>query len=426
MAGFRSSVRRRWAAVGMTAVALLSTACGAESTSAASVLNWFIFNPGATIFTDAAAECSAASGGEYSVQLQYLPSSADGQRQQMVRRLAASDSSLDILGLDVTWAPEFAEAGWITPWPEQAANQVKQGTFQTSVDTGTWKGQLVAAPYNANTELLWYRKDLVPTPPKTWSEMLQMSQQLKAQGKPYLIESQGKQGETLTVWFNTMVTSAGGKILTSDSSAADLGQPAETALATMKQYATSGLADPSMANQGEDDNRLNFEQGNAAFELNYPFIYPSAKKNAPDLFKNLGYTTYPQVVSGQPSHVTIGGIDLAVSAYSKHQQAAFDAITCLRQPKYQVINAVKGGLPPVATDTYQNPTADFVAQYPFYKEIFSALQGASVRPQTPAYQSLSILLASTLHPASDISPQQTIATLRGGISDALNSKGLIP
>ena len=45
-----------------------------------------------------------------------LPQASDGQRQQMVRRLAAHDSSMDILGLDVTWEPEFAQAGWIVPW----------------------------------------------------------------------------------------------------------------------------------------------------------------------------------------------------------------------------------------------------------------------------------------------------------------------
>ena len=48
-----------------------------------------------------------------------LPGAAaasDGQRQQLVRRLAAHDDSMDILGLDVTWEAEFAQAGWIVPW----------------------------------------------------------------------------------------------------------------------------------------------------------------------------------------------------------------------------------------------------------------------------------------------------------------------
>ena len=78
-------------------------------------------------------------------------------------RSAAKDSSLDILGLDVVWEAEFAEAGWIEPRTGQRARQVEQDAVRAALDTATWKGQLVAAPFNSNTQLLWYRKDLVPS-----------------------------------------------------------------------------------------------------------------------------------------------------------------------------------------------------------------------------------------------------------------------
>jgi multiple sugar transport system substrate-binding protein len=52
-------------------------------------------------FAAAAAHCSKASGGAYDIKIQELPAAADAQRQQLVRRSAAKDSSLDILGLDV-------------------------------------------------------------------------------------------------------------------------------------------------------------------------------------------------------------------------------------------------------------------------------------------------------------------------------------
>src|SRR5581483_9813402 len=98
-------------------------------------INWYIFPEPSGAFAAAAAACTKASNGEYSIKIQTLPSSANGQRDQMVRRLAAGDSSLDILGLDVTWTPEFAEAGWIEPWPKDVASQVESGTIQTMIDT---------------------------------------------------------------------------------------------------------------------------------------------------------------------------------------------------------------------------------------------------------------------------------------------------
>ena len=69
-------------------------------------------------------------------------------------------------------------------------------------------------PYNSNTQLLWYRDDLVKTPPTTWDQMIADAEQLAKEGKPHLIEIQGAQYEGVTVWFNTMVASAGGSILT--------------------------------------------------------------------------------------------------------------------------------------------------------------------------------------------------------------------
>lgn len=151
--------------------------------------------------------------GRYRIVYNKLPRAADGQRQQMVRRLAAEDDSLDILGLDVTWAAEFAEARWIKEWTGENKRRATEGTLDVPIQTATWKGKLYAVPYNTNIQLLWYRKDLVPKPPTTWAEMLDMSRDLARQGKPHYAEIQGAQYEGLTVWFNSLINSAGGTIL---------------------------------------------------------------------------------------------------------------------------------------------------------------------------------------------------------------------
>ena len=85
----------------------------AEATRAPSrpTLNWYNFPDDSGALQQAADQCSQASGGRYRISYNKLPRAADGQRQQLVRRLAAEDDSMDILGLDVTWAAEFAEAG---------------------------------------------------------------------------------------------------------------------------------------------------------------------------------------------------------------------------------------------------------------------------------------------------------------------------
>jgi trehalose/maltose transport system substrate-binding protein len=408
--------------MGLLAVA---AACGSGSstTKGPVTLNWYIFPEFSGAFVKSAQQCSAHSGGAYKIQIQNLPNAADGQRQQMVRRLAADDPSMDILGLDVTWTPEFAEAGWITPWPANVARQIVHGTLKTMVDTATWNGRLYSAPFNTNTQLLWYRKDLVPHPPKTWKQMITMAEALAKQGKPHYIEIQGAQYEGYTVWFNTLVNSAGGQILSDNGQKVLLGPPAVRALDVIHTLAHSPAADPSLASQMEDQNRLQFEAGRAAFELNYPYVYPSAKADVPDIFKNMRWTTYPTVKPGEPAHVTIGGINLAVGAFSKHKAQAFAAIECLRNPQNEIRNAVLGGLPPVLEAIYSQPA--FQKAYPMWKAIFDTLKTASVRPKTPAYQSVSLQISYTLSPPSGVSAG-VLGTLRSRLGDAINSRGLVP
>jgi multiple sugar transport system substrate-binding protein len=404
--------------------ALAAGTSASAATSGPATLNFYSFNDPSGAVATAVTNCTKQSDGKYVITYNKLPASADDQRLQMVRRLAAGDTTMDILGLDVTWEAEFAEAGWILPWTGTNEQRAVKGTLEVPLETATWNKQLYAVPYNSNTQLLWYRDDLVKTPPKTWDEMIADAEQLAKEGKPHLIEIQGAQYEGTTVWFNTLVASAAGSILTPNGQAASLGAPAVRALEVMKKLGTSVAADPSLPVQMEDQNRLAMEAGTAAFELNYPFVYPSMGADNPELFKHFKWALYPTVKAGEPSHVTIGGIDLAISKYSPNPTLAFQAALCLRDRENQLNAAVKGGLPPTLADLYTDPA--MFAAYPFHADILTSLQTASLRPQTPAYQNVSIVISHNVSPPAGINPVGTEQALVGQINDALQSKGLIP
>ena len=422
--------RGRWRAVyvglATTLCAAALSACASSSAGQTVTLSYYNEPDSSPATQGAANACSAASHGAYKIQYNKLPSAADLQRQQLVRRLAAHDSSIDIMGLDVTWEAEFSQAGWIIPWTGAAAKEVEADTLPGPLQTAEWNGQLVAVPQSSNTELLWYRSDLVPNPPKTWSEMIADAVQLAKEGKPHYIEIQGAQYEGLTVWFNSLVASAGGSILTANSKAPSMGPPALQAMQIMSQLAHSPAADPSLSVQQEDQNRLQMEAGVAAFEINYPFVYPSMKADKPQLFKSFKWTTYPQVDVNLPLHSTLGGIDLTVSSYSKHKTLAQQAVLCLRNESNQLEAAVAGGLPPTLSSIYQHPTASFVQEYPFYQDILQQLTTAATRPKTPEYQAVSIYISHTLSPPAGIKPDANLKALTGQIKDALEEKGLIP
>jgi multiple sugar transport system substrate-binding protein len=145
------------------------------------------------------------------------------------------------------------------------------------------------------------------------------------------------------------------------------------------------------------------------------------------------------VSEGQPAKTTIGGYDLAVSTYSRHKPEAFEAALCLRDKENQKFSALKDGVPPTIESIYGDDTGfdpakpvdaknnpSMATAYPMRDTILTALRNAAVRPLTPAYQSLSTVISKVLSPPSAIDPQATAAELRDKLSDALQSKGVIP
>ena len=402
----------------------ITVGCASSQAATGNTVTFYIFNEPGGSFQRAADTCTQAAQGRYRIQLALLPSNADGQRQQLVRRLAAHDASIDIMGMDVVWAPEFAEAGWIKPVPDDIKAQVTtDGTLPAALKTATWKKTLYALPYNTNTQLLWYRKDLVLAPPATWDQMISEAVVLRQQGKPGLIEEEGAQYEGLTVWFNSLVASAGGRILDDDGNVA-VDDTSRVAADVMHRLATSPAADPSLSNTMEDQARLAFESGKAAFELNYPFVYPSAQQDNPELARVMAWAPWPSVNPNTPSHVTIGGINLGVSSYSRHPDIAFQAAACLRNADNQKYAAIKGGLPPTIASLYGDPALR--QSYPFADAILQSLRDASTRPLTPAYTNVSLEIQSALSPPSHIDPPKVPSRLDTTLRDAIASRGLVP
>ena len=330
------------------------------------------------------------------------------------------------MGMDVIWTGEFANAGWVEEFTGKNEKRAMRGVFPSVAETARFEDKVWAAPAWSNTQLLWYRKDRVKQPPKTWDEMYK---QAEAIGENNLIEVQGNRYEGLVVWFNAMVESAGTSVVEADDAQQVALEPAATekALATMVELADSPFADPSLSTSNEDTARLSFESGTASFMLNYPFVYPSAKENAPEIFKQLGVAQYPRVDESKPAAPPLGGINLGVSSYSQHKDQAFDAIACLRQPKNQIKIATAGGLPPVTESLYRSKAIDKV--YPgFSDEILTAINNAAARPVTPAYQDLSLAIQRSIHPLDDVAAGDisgAVKELRDNVETALNVEGLL-
>jgi trehalose/maltose transport system substrate-binding protein len=401
-------MRERAVVLALIALGGAAAGCGSSSGgSAVPSLKWYVFAEPSGAFQEAAKDCTQKSNGRYRVSIVDLPTNADQQRELVVRRLAAKDSDIDIIGMDVIWTAEFAEAGWIKPWTGQNAAKARAGTLAGPLKTAEYKGQLWVAPFTTNTQLLWYRKDRVKQPPKTWDEMIAEAKRIGADGK---IQVQGNKYEGLTVWFNSLVASAGGQIVNAKGDPV-LGAPAVQAAGVMRKVATSSAADPALSTNQEDQARLGFESGNSSFQVNYTFVYASAKSNptVKKVFDNMAWAPWPRVDANKPARVTLGGINLGIGSYSKHKALAYEAALCLKRPEHQIIASDKGGLPPTDAKLYDNPKLK--KAFPFADILKQSIASGVPRPVSPAYADISLAIQDSLHPPKGIDPQGSVDDL---------------
>jgi multiple sugar transport system substrate-binding protein len=256
--------------------------------------------------------------------------------------------------------------------------------------------------------------------------MITVAKRLKDEGKPYRIVFTGAQYEGLVVTYNSLVASYGGQILSEDGKKVVMDAGAVDALKLLKQVATEGVTDPSLTNAQEQQVQQAFEakDSKAAFELNWPYVYAAMQSGNPDRAKHFKWAPYPGIDG--PGKATVGGYDLAVSAYSQHKPEAFEAALCLRSAESQRYSAINDGVPPTIESVYDDGDADFVKAYPMWQTIRDELQDATVRPLTVVYQNLSTITSKVLSPPQNIDPKSTADELRDQLQKALDSKGVLP
>ncbi|MBN9180732.1 MAG: aldehyde dehydrogenase family protein [Microbacterium sp.] len=112
-----------------------------------------------------------------------LSASPDDQRNSFIQDFQAKSGKYDVLWDDVVWTSEFAAHGWLQPL--DAAKVGSDAVLPAAVASATYEGKMYGAPFMTNAGLLYYRSDLVKTPPTTWAELEADCKIAKANNTPY-------------------------------------------------------------------------------------------------------------------------------------------------------------------------------------------------------------------------------------------------
>jgi multiple sugar transport system substrate-binding protein len=338
------------------------------------------------------------------VTLIRLPDDANDQLAQLVTNLQAHSPGYDVMSLDVIWTAEFAANGWIVPL---SARQFPLAQFLApAVDTARYEGELWAVPFTSNAELLYYRKDVLARagvkPPTTWAQLARLARTVAPRYGLAGYGSQFADYEGLTVNFAEAVDSAGGSILSADGSSAStratVDSPrARSALSFLVSGFSQGWIPKAALNWDEAASQRAFEQGRLLFLNNWPYVYGDTSRPGPGnrVAGKVGVTVLPGPAG--PGVSALGGANLAISAYSRHQRTALAFIKFLTSLPSERRVLVDASLPPVWTRLYTSPA--LIRQFPFLPYEKEAILEARPRPETPDYNQLSLAISSTVHQA---------------------------
>jgi multiple sugar transport system substrate-binding protein len=298
------------------------------------------------------------------------------------------------------------------------AQRTTEGVAQSAVAGASWEDQLVTIPFWANTQLLWYKKSVAQaagldmTQPVTWDQLVEAAQAQDTQ-----IAAQGRRAESLVVWLNALVESAGGAVIAETADRPEdiklglVSPESERATEVMREVANSGVVGPAFTTAGEDESVASFESGDAGFMVNWPFVWPRATSGVEggtldqSVVDDYGWALYPQVDPGRESAPPYGGINIGVGAFSNHPDLAFAATECITSEENQAYYFTSNGNPASRLSVFEDP--EVISAFPMAPVIAQSLQQAAPRPQTPYYSEVSGSLQRTYHPPTGVAPGTT-------------------
>ncbi len=349
------------------------------------------------------------------------PSSTTDFLQKLTTMLRARSHSVDVMSIDIVYPAEFAANQWTTPIDDKWPASERANYLNGPILACTYNGKIWAAPLRTDLGLIYYRTDLISSPPKTWDDMTTMAQQAIARSK-YGYVWQGAQYEGLVCDFVEVLHGYGGAVLDPNNPKKVTVNSPEAVLALTRMVSWVGTISPdAVTTYMEDVARNVWQQGNSVFMRNWPYAYSLG--NDPSQSKIAGkFDIHSMLYGGSNTvgHSAIGGWNLAINAFTPDANAAWLFMHYMLQPDAQKALAIKASLTPTLKSTYQDP--DVQTKQPLFTKLAPILLTALPRPVSPVYPDLSNAIQLNIYQAlkKQVSPQAALSNLQSQLQSLVS------
>ncbi|WP_288192077.1 extracellular solute-binding protein [uncultured Phyllobacterium sp.] len=340
----------------------------------------------------AMSEAFTKANPDVTVNLEFVP--YEGLHDKTVLA-QGSGGGYDVVLFDVIWPAEYATNKVLLDVSDKITGDMKTGVLPGAWTTVEYQGKRYGMPWILDTKYLFYNKEIleragIKNPPKTWAELTEQAKTIKDKGLLATpIAWSWSQAEAAICDYATLVSAYGGSFIKDGKPVFQSGGGLD-ALNYMVDSYKSGLTNPNSKEFLEEDVRRVFQNGEAAFALNWTYMYNMA--NDPKDSKvagKVGVVPAPGIDGKSAVSAVNGSMGLGITSTSKHPDEAWKYIAFMTSQQTQ--NQYAKLSLPIWASSYTDPAVSKGQE----ELIAAAKQSLAVmypRPTTPKYQELSTAL----------------------------------
>ncbi|MED2974041.1 ABC transporter substrate-binding protein [Fictibacillus sp. B-59209] len=357
------------------------------------------------------------------VKFREMPADTGKQHNAYVTAFNAKSDEIDVFDMDVVWPAEFAQAGYVMPLDRFIQKDgVKLDEYnEGALSASKFKGKQWALPKFIDAGMLFYRTDLVKSPPKTWDDLLKQAKADKGKGGTkfgYLM--QAKQYEGLVCNAVEFIASYGGEIINDKGEVVVDSPQAVKGIKKLVEVATSDVVPKNVTTFAEPESHTAFINGQSAFIRNWPYQYALANdKSQSKIVGKIGVAPLPAGDKGPAA--ALGGWQAGINKNTDVPKEAWLFLKFMAGEEGQKLDAINGGHAPTLNKLFDDP--DVQKANPYFKEegFVNALKSAVSRPVAPNYTEISDIIQIQISKAiaKEITPEQAAKNMQKEISAKL-------
>jgi multiple sugar transport system substrate-binding protein len=339
------------------------------------------------------------------VEVEIGGATSEQQQQYLNTVLASKDSALDVILIDVIRPAQWAAAQWAEPLDAFLGadkDKIMARYLPAYREANIVNGKVIALPYFADAQFLYYRKDLLEkhgvAPPRTWAELQAGAQKIQAaEGNANLsgFQTAGAPIEGTVCTYLVPLWGAGGSLTNAQGQLNLAGAEARRPFQLWADMKAANVTPPNLAEIPTDRIRQNFQAGNLIFGMNWGYVWARSQNDPDSLVKEkVGVVPLPGFTADKAA-TCIGGWQLAVSAFSKNKKAAFDFTLYLSSPEVAKMQAIAASHLPVFPEVYTDP--EVLRANPWFAQALPVVQTARARPVAANYPRVSEIIRTNMN-----------------------------